>query len=304
MGHDREAKTVTKQNQNRWFTSAILFMALLAFVGLAVLPFLGGLRQASTPAASPRAGSPTSEREQLAAEIKGYELVLKREPDNQSVLRGLLEARLKMGDRKGAIQPLAKLAELNPDEPDYSILLAQAQTEAGELEAAATTYRRTIDRQPSNLKALQGLATLLVQQQRPQAAVGLIQEALDRAIAANKQKPNSADVVSVRMLLGDVYVKLERYEDAIAAFDKALEGNPKDFRPVLAKALVLKTQGKTTQAEALFATAAGLAPDRFKDEIRKLATAEPSPQATATPSPGASPSDSAEPGPVTPPPAP
>jgi tetratricopeptide (TPR) repeat protein len=221
-------------------------------------------------------------------EAKGYELVLQREPDNQTALRGLLEAKLKMGDRKGAIAPLAKLAELNPSEPDYGILLAQAQKEAGDLEAAAATYRTLLDRQPNSLKALQGLATLLVEQQRPQAAVGLVQESLDQAIAANKSKPNSADVVSIRLLLGEVYVKLERYDDAIAAFDKALEGNPKDFRPVLAKAIVLRNQGKTQQAEELFATAAGLAPDRFKDQIRKLAATEPG----AEPTPAASPSPS------------
>lgn len=281
---------MTNQKQNRWLTSAVLILALLAFVGLSVLPLLGGLRQAPNSAASPGASPAGSERDRLASEAKGYELVLQREPDNQTALRGLLEARLKMGDRKGAIGPLGKLAELNPEEPDYSILLAQAQKEAGDLEASAATYRKLIDRQPNNLKALQGLATLLVEQQRPQAAVGLVQESLDRAITANKEKPNSADVVSVRLLLGDVYVKLERYDDAIAAFDKALEGNPKDFRPILAKALVLRNQGKAQQAEELFATAAGLAPDRFKDQIRKLAATEPSPEAApASPSPGPAP---------------
>lgn len=283
-----EAKTVTNQKQNRWLTSAVLFLALLAFVGLSVLPLLGGLRQTPNAAASPGASPASSERDRLMNEAKGYELVLQREPDNQTALRGLLEAKLKMGDRKGAIAPLAKLAELNPSEPDYGILLAQAQKEAGDLEAAAATYRTLLDRQPNSLKALQGLTTLLVEQQRPQAAVGLVQESLDQAIAANKSKPNSADVVSIRLLLGEVYVKLERYDDAIAAFDKALEGNPKDFRPVLAKAIVLRNQGKTQQAEELFATAAGLAPDRFKDQIRKLAATEPG----AEPTPAASPSPS------------
>ena len=81
------------------------------------------------------------------------------------------------------------------------------------------------------------------------------------------------------MLLGQIYAQLRRFDDAIATYDKAVELDPKNFRPILAKAIVLKAEGKEDQAQQLFATATSLAPDQFKDSIRRLATASPGDEA-------------------------
>lgn len=56
-------------------------------------------------------------------EIKGYEQVLQREPNNQAALEGLVNARLKMNDAAGAIEPLEKLVQLHPERTDYATLL-------------------------------------------------------------------------------------------------------------------------------------------------------------------------------------
>ncbi|MEG4108043.1 tetratricopeptide repeat protein [Microcoleus sp. S13_C5] len=68
-----------------------------------------------------------SQESLLAAQERGYETVLQREPQNQTALEGLAKVRLQMNNQVGAIEPLEKLVKLNPDRADYKALLRQAK---------------------------------------------------------------------------------------------------------------------------------------------------------------------------------
>jgi tetratricopeptide (TPR) repeat protein len=259
--------------RNRWIINLIMGFAILCFVGLAVLP-LAGLFQSNsqTPDLATSQATPRSQQAELEAQAQGYELVLEREPDNQTALRGLLSVRRELGDVAGTIQPLERLAELNPTQPEYTILLAQAKQQIGDREGAAQSYRSILATQPGNIYALQGLVALLVEQQRPEAAIGLLQDTLRSAGQANQIQPDSVDVTSVRLLLGQVYAEGDRYNEAIAVYEEAIQSDRQDFRPVLAKALVLQVQGRDEEAAPLFTTAASLAPSQYRDQINQLAS--------------------------------
>ncbi|XGV98812.1 MAG: tetratricopeptide repeat protein [Leptolyngbya sp. BL-A-14] len=273
--------------RNRWIINVVLIIAVVAFVGFSLIPlidaaFKGTQTQTAASPSPVQSASAAPKKEELEAQAKGYELVLQREPENPTALRGLLEARLGLGDVKGAIAPLEKLAKLNPNETEYAILLAQAKQQTNDPEGAAQTYRDVLKTKPGDRNALQGLTNLLLQQNRPEAAVGLLQDTIKTAPQANKIQPNSVDVGSVQVILGQVYASQKRYDEAIAVYDEAAKGNKQDFRPVLGKALILKEQGKTEAAKPLFTSAAELAPAQYKDQINKLASA-PSPGVTPSP---------------------
>ena len=289
-----------KANKRRGLITVVMVLSLIAFVGFSVVPIVDSILKASqaqstsTPSPTQTAAAGEKQSELLQAQARGYELVLQREPDNATALRGLLQVRLELitqgvGDVKDAIGPLEKLAKLNPETTEYAVLLAQAKERTGDREGAAQAYRSILAAKPGEIKALQGLVNLLLVQQRPEAAIGLLQDTLKAAPAQNQAKPGSVDVTSVQLILGQVYAVQKRYEEAIVIYDESAKANPKDFRPTLGKAIVLKEQGKTDEAKTLFDRATELAPPNYKDQINQLAsgTPSPSPNADASPEPAA-----------------
>ncbi|MEM9767146.1 MAG: tetratricopeptide repeat protein [Cyanobacteria bacterium P01_D01_bin.71] len=264
--------------RNRWLVISVLVVAVGAFLALSVLPFLtagGNHTSTATPTNNGSSGASDAQAE-LEDRARGYELVLEREPDNQTAIEGLIEARIQLGDREGVVEPLEKLAELNPDTPEYRILLGQAKQDIGDLEGAADAYRSVLAQRPGDMDALQSLTALLIQQQRPQAAVGLLQDTLQSALQVNEVTPGAIDVGSVQLLLAQVYVEEGDTDAALRLYDEAIEAAEDDFRPVLAKALVLRDTGREPDAAVLFKQAEELAPDQFKDQVRQLATVEES----------------------------
>ena len=262
------------QKRSPW-VNLVLVLAILAFVGISMIPLLGIVLSDNSPSTEATTAStpliPAQRQAELETQAKGYEMVVQREPQNASALRGLLETRLKLGDIQGAIPPLEQMAKLNPDQTEYSVLLAQAKQQLGDKEGAAQTYRSILVSKPGSLDALEGLVGLYVQEKRPEAAIGLLQDTLKTATPINDMKPGTVDVISVQLLLGLVYANEKRYTEAIAIYDEAIKTNKQDFRPILAKALILKEQGKVAEAKPLFTSAASLAPAKYKDQVAQLA---------------------------------
>lgn len=278
-------------DKRRGFINVILVLSVIAFVGFSVGPIIGGIveenrsNSQTTPTPTQTAQNRLAD---LEAQARGYELVLQREPDNETALRGFLQAKLELigmgqGDVKDVVEPLKTLSQMNPETTEYSILLAQSQQYTGDLEGSAQTYRKLLEQQPGQIQALQGLTNLLIQQERPEAAIGLLQDTIKAAPEANQAQPGTIDETSVQLILGQVYAEQERYDEAIAIYDEAIRSNEEDFRPVLAKAIVLKDQGNVEEAEPLFAKATDLAPAAYKDQIQQAAGIVPPPAETVIP---------------------
>jgi tetratricopeptide (TPR) repeat protein len=285
------------QPRNRWIIQVVLLLAVAAFIGVSIIPIIGAFNDSQPLAQNTSSNSTNSslsqQKSKLADEIRGLELVLQREPENQAALKGLLQARLQLLNQKGrgevknadiqaVIEPLEKLAKLNPQQSEYAVLLAQAKQQMGDNEGAAQTYRSILATKPGDLKALQGMVNLQLSQERPEAAIGLLQETLSTATQANSIQSGSVDVVAVQILLGNVYALQKNETQAISLYEQAIKKDPQDFRPVLAKAMLLKEQGKLDEAKPLFDSATALAPAQYKDEINKAA-AMPSPTPAASP---------------------
>ncbi len=265
--------------RKRWLYLA-LALALVLFLGVPLLPLLGNaLRANQSPTPNLAANGPvravTDTSAQLEEQARGFELVLQREPDNEAALRGLVEIRLQQGSIEQALVPLERLAARHPDQPDYGILLAQARDYLGDVEGAFQAYDAILAMNPGDINALQGAINLQLKQNRPEGAIGRLQDTLRLAAQMNAANPGSIDAASVQLLLGQVYARQERYTEALAIYDQLITDNTQDFRPVLAKAVVLRQQSKISAAKTLFDLAASLAPAKYKDQIKAMAAELP-----------------------------
>jgi tetratricopeptide (TPR) repeat protein len=302
------------EKRRRWILNIILILSCLSFFGIYLVPLLGTAFQPSQPASSPSVTaaatvsptptqiSPEAKKADLEAQARGYELVLQREPENTTALQGLIETRLQLlsdfneGDPKILVGPLEKLAKLKPEQTNYTVLLAQTREFLGDHEGAALAYRTVLNAKPGDPYALAGFANLYLKQNRPEAAISLLQETLKAAPQANQAQPGAINIVTIQVMLGEVYTKLKRSSEAIGAYDQAIKTDSQDFRPILGKARILKAEGKTKEAKPLLDSAFKLAPAEYKDAIKKeisqlvgmAAPASPAPAPSGLPSPTAS----------------
>jgi tetratricopeptide (TPR) repeat protein len=263
-------------NRHRWVINLVVAVSLLALTGFSLFPLVNLALDGGAAVATEPNSLSAAQTSQIQAQAQGYLQVLQKEPENQVALKGLLNARLQLGDIKGSLMPLEKIAALNPQISDYTVLLAQTKQYLGDREGATASYRTVLAIQPQNINALQGLVSLLIDAKRPEAAIGAVQSALKTAA------PNT-DITPLKLLLAQVYLTQQRNADALAIYDSSIEASKEDFRPLLAKALVFKQMGNLTEAQSLLNTAVDLAPADYKDQIKQLAQATQPPKATISP---------------------
>jgi len=259
------------QSKRKTWIIVVLGIVVVAFLSISVLPFFNtqaNQQQANRNDAASSPNTPQSQQQQqnLADQARGYEAVLEKEPENESALQGLIQVRIQQGDIEGALVPLEKLADLNPEQEGYRILLAQAKQQIGDLEGASDAYRKILDDKPGNLRALQGVVDLMLQQDRPETAITELKDTL----AVAETPDQDIDTTGVKLLLAQVYGRTEKYEGAIALYKEVADENPGDFRPVLGQALVQQRQGNDEVAKPLYEKAFNLAPPEFKDQIKQM----------------------------------
>ncbi|ODH01778.1 hypothetical protein A4S05_27470 [Nostoc sp. KVJ20] len=122
MAGSDEEYVIIRKKQIQQRQKIVTIVSLVSFIGSTVFAVIPAIQQASQSKSA--IASPSAESV-LQQQAQGYELVLQREPENQTALEGLVNVRLKLKDTQSAIAPLEKLVKLRPDRSNYKVLLEQ-----------------------------------------------------------------------------------------------------------------------------------------------------------------------------------
>ncbi|MEL6494497.1 MAG: tetratricopeptide repeat protein [Cyanobacteria bacterium J06623_7] len=258
-----------KKKRSSWIY-LVLGVMLFSLITVSALPLVGSVVEGKHLASNPNREVVTLSQQELAllsAEAAGYQKVLEREPDNDTALNGLLKIRLQQKDIAGAIAPLTKLAQIHPEQTEYSTLLAQAKQQIQDYEGAAAAYKGVLKDHPGDIYALGGITNLYLSQELPERAIALLKKTVQAAEKAATPKDAAIDREAVELLLGELYSNQERYGEAIALYDELAQLDQTDFRPILGKALVLEKKGDLVAAQPVLQKAYVAAPEEYKDQI-------------------------------------
>ncbi len=145
---------MSEQKSRKNLQKIIIIASALALLGVSIIPFLGQLTGQSEPnppdSAVDNNNLSPSENELLQSQEKGYEAVLKREPNNQSALQGLVQARVQMNHFHSAKEPMETLLKLDPENPGYLQALAQINLKNNDIEGALSPLEKLAKIYPEN----------------------------------------------------------------------------------------------------------------------------------------------------------
>ncbi|MBV6625406.1 MAG: tetratricopeptide repeat protein [Rivularia sp. (in: Bacteria)] len=116
MDDSREEYVVQNREKAKKRQKILILISIVTFFGSAVMAAIPAIQEI---AQQDNASVIEGEESILKQQEQGFELVLQREPNNQVALEGLVKVRLALKDVRGAIKPLEKLVELNPQREDY-----------------------------------------------------------------------------------------------------------------------------------------------------------------------------------------
>lgn len=154
----------------------------------------------------------------LPEQAVGYaKKALDLDPDHYRALNLLGLAYIKMEDYNSAVSAFEKCAEIKPDFADVYFNLGTMYEKLNRLEEAASSYKKAFEL-GGPVEAGLNLAKILYNQEKLEESLGYVEKVAEKN-----------ESVSVFNLKGVILNKMERYPEAVQAFDRAIQISPKDI---------------------------------------------------------------------------
>jgi spermidine synthase len=173
-----------------------------------------------------------------------------RNSDNAMVRIELSRVLAVTGDVRGALETASDALRLAPDEPRAAEQLASVLADSGDGERLTPLADAMVARFPDQLEARYYRATALFLRGRPQDAADAVRPVVDA-------RPEHA---RAQGLLGAACASIGKRDCALAAFEAAIRGNPRDASGYINAGLLSLQSGNPRAAVDYFASALTLDP--------------------------------------------
>ncbi|MEB3307089.1 MAG: tetratricopeptide repeat protein [Cyanobacteriota bacterium] len=181
----------------------------------------------------------------------------------------LLELLVALNRRPQAIDLLETLADRQPERWSLRLLLAELRREQGDRAGAERELRQLLARRPDRIEALSLMAFLLLETRRGLQAEALVQAALIRA----RSPVVTPEALKLGLLLANVQQQLGRPSEARATLTSLTAQFPRDPRPLLASALLLRQAGDGAGANKALVQARALSSGSTQEKLDQMAIA-------------------------------
>ena len=172
--------------------------------------------------------------------VEYAEKVLELDPNHHKALNLLGLAYIKLDNFPAAADALERCVELNPEFFEVHLNLGSIYERLNRSEEAVGSYRRAFELGGS-AEAAAALAKILFNQ-------GELKEALDYVMEAAEKN----QTVTIFNLKGVILNKMERFSEAIEAFDRAIQISPKDIVTRMNLGIALVNSGNYDRARKVF----------------------------------------------------
>ena len=175
-----------------------------------------------------------------------FQVALKANPTNISVLRNLGVSLMRSGNARGALKAFTSVCDLRPDEPEAQFNLATALDELGQFFEAEAAYAEAIRLAPDYVDAMKNIGGVYMQMSRYRDAIRHFENVVKLA----------PDETYGHFQMGVAYQELEEYGAAVKCYEAAEKLDP-DFSAATANiGYVLKKLGRIDEAIEVFRRAA------------------------------------------------
>lgn len=194
-------------------------------------------------------------REDRKGRLADLDSALRLQPDLQEATLAKVEFLLETGDRAGALALLAGASAGRPDDQDLLVKRGALHASMGKADLAEKDFAAALrlDSSPSGLNELCW--------EKAVAGVSL-ESALAQCDAAIAAAPRSASYHDSR---GLVLLRLGRWDDAIAAYSRAIELQPRLDGSLFGRAIAWSRKGEKTRSDADAAAALAINPEAALD---------------------------------------
>lgn len=179
---------------------------------------------------------------QKAAEAYERAITLNPHHINSYYGLGILYA-TKIGDYEAAVAAFQRGLEHNPSEAFLTASLGSTYARMGRFDEAIATLHQAIDLDPDSAFAFGWLSIIYLYQKR-----------YDEVIASCQREIAIAESCNPRRVLGYVYDRLGRYDEAIDQLEQAVALEPQDYEARGALSKAYRTVGRQQDANEQYAT--------------------------------------------------
>lgn len=168
--------------------------------------------------------------------LKDLENSIKAKPDDDYLIFKYAIALAELGKLEDAIDSFREAISINDDNPDYFYYLSLTYRKLNKLNLAIVEMSTAIIKEPDNYLYLRNLAEMYYESERYKDSLDIYLN-IYYILGTDPE-----DIYEIQLRLGDIYNKLEYYEDAILLYEEILsiDKNNKQAEIGLEKALNIK----------------------------------------------------------------